>query len=75
MASARSLFFNAKAIMKICECGRTKAYEIIRELGDDLENQGFMRPPNGKIQKALFCDRMKLNQVDCENILQERMIV
>lgn len=73
MASAQSLFYNAEAVQRICECGRTKAYEIIRGLGDDLEKQGYMRPPNGKIQKTLFCDRLKLDLAQCENILQERV--
>ena len=49
--------YTAKDISEICEISESKAYSVIRQLNDELENKGFLTFA-GKVSIAYFNERM-----------------
>ena len=47
-------YYCVNDVMVILGCCRTKAQNIIRDLNDELESQGYGRWPKGKISKTYF---------------------
>jgi hypothetical protein len=73
------MFYYVEDIMQILGIAHTKAYEIIRNLADDLAKTKvpgkeitYCKPPAGRIQKAYFCERFALNVSDCDVMLSSR---
>ena len=48
------MFYKVDAVMALLGISKSKAYEIIRQLRADLEADGYILPPAGKIQKRYF---------------------
>ena len=71
------MFYRVKDIMAILGIAQTKAYDIIRDLGNDLaktkipsSEKTYCKPPAGRIQKAYFCERYKLDVNECDQYIQ-----
>jgi|GEM_PF-2954596 len=67
------MFYDVTDIMCLIGIAQTKAYEIIRSLGNDLAStrvpgmtRNFCKPPAGKIQKKYFCERYNLDPEECD---------
>lgn len=71
MRTVNSMWFTSQDVQIIFDVAQTKAYEIIKELASNLVEQGYARPPHGKIQKKFLCERYQLDQSECEEILAE----
>lgn len=56
MARSEPTFLYVTDVMKLFNCSRTKAYQIIAELNQELEKKGllFMR---GRISRRYFSER------------------
>ena len=46
-------FYTVKDVMRILQVKQTKAYKIIRELNEELEQRGYIVVP-GKVSKRYF---------------------
>ena len=66
------MYYTGNDVQKIIGCARSKAYQIIKTLRDELDSKGYIAPPAGKIQKTYFCERCKLNLKECESPLKEK---
>lgn len=64
------MFYGVEEIKAILGIQRSKAYDIIKGLREDLSKEGFLMPPAGRIQKTYFCERYKLNLRECERFLK-----
>lgn len=60
------MFYGKKEIMFLLECKEAKAYQVIRELSNELLKKGYCRPPHGKIQKVFFCENYMLDVRECD---------
>lgn len=47
-------YYTVQDVMKILGCKQTKAQEIIRNLNDEMVEQGYMRYPKGKVSRKYF---------------------
>ncbi len=47
-------------IMKILQCSKSKAYEIILELNTQLKNEGY-KVLRGRVSKSYFIDQYMLS--------------
>lgn len=65
------MWYKCTDIMTLLDVSESKAYQIIRNLGDELKNKGFMKPPAGRIQKTYFCERFNLSLDECERVLAQ----
>lgn len=63
------MFYKVDAVMALLGISKSKAFEIIRQLRTDLEADGYILPPAGKIQKRYFCKRFDLDLQECEDYL------
>lgn len=69
-------YYTAEEVMELVGVSRSKAYELIRRLRQEMINQGNLTPdyPGGKIPKAYFnrrcgIEEMKgVNQCTTENV-------
>jgi len=50
-------YYTVQDVMKILGCKQTKAQEIIRNLNDEMVEQGYMRYPKGKVSRKYFNER------------------
>lgn len=50
-------FLAAADVMKILQVGKTKAYEVIKQLNDELEAKGYL-VISGKISRKYFEKRL-----------------
>ena len=64
------MFYGVEEIMAILGIKRSKAYSIIYQLRQDLESEGYIIPPAGRVQKRYFCDRFHLDYRECEKFLK-----
>jgi|GEM_PF-1234705 len=55
-------YYTIQDVMTILGCGRTKASEAVRSLNDELEEQGYMRFPLGRVPKKYFHERYHLEE-------------
>ena len=69
------MFYGVEEVIAILGVRRTKAYEIIRELREDLKSKGYIEPPAGRIQKRYFCERFSLDIAECERFLSEQICI
>lgn len=60
------MFYGKDEVKFILRCKDTKAYNVIRELAEELVAKGYSRPPHGKIQKTVFCERFLLDMDICD---------
>ncbi|WP_313578630.1 ICEBs1 excisionase [Lacrimispora sp.] len=56
-------YYTIQDVMTILGCGRTKASEAVRALNDELEKQGYMRFPRGRVPKKFFEERYNLKEL------------
>ena len=59
-----SNYYSAKDVMAMMEVKERKAYEIIKELNDELEAMGKYIPRRGRILKSYFHYRTDINASD-----------
>lgn len=62
--SASASYYNVNDIMRICFVGRSRAYEIIKQLNDELRGEGYLIPragitPKNYADKKLYCGGIK----------------
>lgn len=50
-------YYTVKDVMGILGCKQTKAQDIIRKLNDEMEANGYMRYPKGKVSRRYFSER------------------
>lgn len=50
-------FLNADDVAQVMECSRSKSYEIIRKLNDELVEKGFI-VVKGKVNAKYFYERI-----------------
>lgn len=65
------MFYGKEEVKFFLQCKDSKAYQVIRELADGLVKKGYSRPPHGKIQKKLFCEKFILDMEDCDKAYQQ----
>ncbi len=73
------MWYTAQDVMILLEVKQTKAYAIIKELGNELvktkipgTDRYYARPPAGKIQKSFFCEKFMLNRTECDNLIAKK---
>lgn len=64
--SENSLYYYASDVMKLMEYKERKAYQIIRELNDELAAMGKLTIA-GRINKTYFHHRFDINSDDLKN--------
>lgn len=65
------MFYGKDEVKFFLQCKDSKAYQVIRELADGLVKKGYSRPPHGKIQKKVFCEKFMLNMEECDRAYQQ----
>lgn len=65
------MFYGKNEIKFFLRCKDGKAYQVIRELAEGLVKKGYARPPHGKIQKKIFCEKFLLNMEECDKAYQQ----
>lgn len=53
--------YTVKDVMRILQVKQTKAYKIIRELNEELEQRGYIVAP-GKVSKRYFYEKVYINE-------------
>lgn len=54
-------FYTVKDVMRILQVKQTKAYKIIRELNEELEQRGYI-VVSGKASKRYFYEKVYINE-------------
>lgn len=54
-------FITADEIMKTLDIGRTKAYQIIKDLNAELTSKGYL-VIKGKVSRQYFCQRYAIEK-------------
>lgn len=54
-------FYTVKDVMRILQVKQTKAYKIIRELNEELEQRGYI-VVSGKVSKRYFYEKVYINE-------------
>ena len=54
-------FITADEIMKSLDIGRTKAYQIIKDLNAELSDKGYL-VIRGKVSRRYFCQRYAIEK-------------
>lgn len=54
------VYYDVTDVMEILAYGKSKAYEVIRDLNAELQSKGYMVRP-GFVVKSYFDKRFKLN--------------
>ena len=49
--------YDCQDVMKMLVCKQTTSYRVIKQLRKELEDNGYMSPIAGKIQKSYFDKR------------------
>ncbi len=64
ISGASSYFIGAEEVMGYLGCKQNKAYEIIRDLKQELVEAGRLTPayPRGKIPKKYFMERCMIEE-------------
>lgn len=65
------MFYRVNDVMKLLQISKSKAYGVIRQLRKDLESEGYICPPAGRIQSRYFCERFGLEVDECNKYLKE----
>lgn len=66
------MWYTAEDVMVLLDVAQTKAYEVIRELAAGLVAGNYSKPPAGKIQKKLFCEKFMLDREECDTLLAKK---
>jgi len=51
-------------VMEMLGIGQTKAYQIIRDLNDEIEAAGYFRPLGGRVSETYFRERFYLGDAN-----------
>lgn len=72
-------WYRVEDIMLIMDVGKSKAYEIINTLQDELvntkipgKNRCYAKPPAGRIRKDYFCEAYMLNPDECDALIAQQ---
>ena len=60
-----------EVMLLLGDVSRSKAYKVMKSLGNEIVAKGYAAPPAGKIQKDHFCEKFLLNKRECESILEQ----
>lgn len=66
------MFYKVNDVKALLGISDSKAYDIIRQLRRDLEAEGYISPPAGRIQKRYFCRRFGMELEECETFLRNK---
>lgn len=58
-------FYRVSDVMRLTGTGKSKAYQIIRQLNGELEKAGYLTIP-GKVSRAYFNERLFYSPAHCE---------
>ena len=68
--------YRCKDIMVLLDIAENCAYEIIRELRDEISktqipgtNRNYAKPPRGRVPAKFFCEKYMLDREICDEIL------
>lgn len=64
-----SMWYTRSDVQLIFGVSESKAYEIISELSKGLEDAGFLKPPTGRIQRSILCEKYNLDRTECDAIV------
>ena len=74
-----SPWYRVEDIMIIMEVKKSKAYQIIRSLQDEIANtripgtkRYYSPPPAGRIRKDFFCEKYMLDVAECDAIIAKK---
>lgn len=72
------MWYTADDVMILLGVGQSKAYQVIRTLGNEIANtkipgkdRCYARPPAGRIQKSYFCEKFMLDRFECDTLIAE----
>ncbi len=75
------MWYTADDVMTLLNVGKSKAYEVIRNLGNEIsktkipgKERCYARPPAGKIQKSYFCEKFMFEQAECDRVLENAKV-
>ncbi len=81
MSNAQTIpcvWYRVEDISIIMGVKKTKAYEIIKKLREEIEHtripgshKCYAAPPRGQIRKSFFCEKYMLDPDECDRIIQE----
>ncbi|MGL5583520.1 MAG: transcriptional regulator [Cetobacterium sp.] len=63
------VLLNVEDVQKICDVGRFKAYEIIRDLNKEMKKKGYV-VIRGKINSTYFSERLGIAEENAHASLQ-----
>lgn len=73
------MWYGVEDVMTLLGVKQSKAYQVIRKLADEIaktkipgKDRCYARPPAGKIQKSYFCEKFMFEQVECDDILEQK---
>ncbi len=65
-----TMFYTAREVQILLGVKTDKAYRIIRQLREDLVNQGYAQYPAGKVPKRYFLKKYFMDEKEAEYVLQ-----
>ena len=67
IATPGKYYIGAKEVMEYLDCKENKAYELIRQLRDELVKAGKLTPayPIGKVPRKYFFERCMIEECIC----------
>ncbi len=65
------VYYGCKEVMQITGVSRARAYQILKQLREEIETKGYIMPRPGMVQAKYFCSRLRLSLADCNEILQQ----
>ena len=73
------MWYGVEDVMTLLGVKQSKAYQVIRKLADEIaktkipgKDRCYERPPAGRIQKSYFFEKFMFEQVECDNILEQK---
>lgn len=69
--TARNAFYFVDDVMELLGVSKSKAYAVIRELNEELEDLGYMKPMGGRTSKKFFNEKFYCDFVPQEPIKPE----
>lgn len=61
------LWLDSNSIAIILVCSKATAYKIIKEIKEEMEENGYFVNPNAKVPVKYFCERYGL---DCDETIK-----
>lgn len=53
-------YYNCADIMEMCNVSRSRAYAIIRQMNDELRDEGYIIPKLGQVPRTRADKRLKV---------------